>query len=234
MFGPIDVASDLENFSGQAPLFPLPDVAQFPHALLPVHIFEPRYRQMTTAALEGERLIALAQLRPGWETAGESDRPAVFETVCLCRIVAEEKLPDGRFYLILQGLARGRVIAEESTDLPYRVARIELRPDRVLPVSAINRENRRRELLEGLRDLYPRPEIEALFHEIADGSVSLGSICDVVASVLRLPADQAQGILAEEDVDLRSDLVLERLRELRRRRQGRRSQQTFPPGFSEN
>jgi Lon protease-like protein len=233
MSGQIDNPQELENFSGRAPLFPLPDVALFPHVLLPVHIFEPRYRQMTTDALAGDRLIALAQLRPGWETIPERDRPPVFETVCVSQIVAEEKLQDGRFYLILQGMIRGRVVAEEAVDLPYRIVRVELRPDVVPPVSTIRRESRRRELLEGLRDLHPKPEIDALLHEIADGSVPLGSLCDVIASVLRLSSDQAQGILAEEDVDLRSDLVLDRLRELRRKGPGQ-SQPTFPPGFSEN
>ena len=60
----------LQQFSGQAPLFPLPNVVLFPHAVLPLHIFEPRYRQMTADALEGERLIAMSLLAPEGQTTG--------------------------------------------------------------------------------------------------------------------------------------------------------------------
>jgi Lon protease-like protein len=227
-----DLSSELASFSGRAPLFPLPDVAFFPHVLLPLHIFEPRYRQMTADALEGERYIAIACLKPGWETraAGEP----VYDYVCLGRIAAEEKLSDGRYYLILQGVARARVVSEEESGLPYRMARLELRPDRVLPVPMIDRENRRREIVEAFRDLYPRAELDHLLHEAADTSASLGTVCDLVASALRLTPDQTQEILAEEDVDARSDLVLSRLRELRRKAQGPPAPKRFPPGFSEN
>jgi len=54
---------------GTIPVFPLPDLVFFPHATLPLHIFEPRYREMTEDALRGDRLIAMALLKPGWERA---------------------------------------------------------------------------------------------------------------------------------------------------------------------
>jgi len=233
MARPFDLPEQLENFSGLAPLFPLPNVAFFPHVLLPVHIFEPRYRQMTADALDGERYIALARLKPGWEKLPD-DHPPIYETVCLGRITAEEQLADGRYYLILQGLIRARVTAEESVDLPYRVARLELLPDRTPPSPVVNRENRRREIMEAFRDLYPRAELDKLLHEAVDASVSLGLVCDVVASALELSPEQSQEILAEEDVDLRGDLVLARLRELRRKAQGPPRPKRFPPTFSEN
>ncbi|MEM9703157.1 MAG: LON peptidase substrate-binding domain-containing protein, partial [Planctomycetota bacterium] len=60
------------DFSGRCPIFPLPGCVFFPHTLLPLHIFEPRYRAMTRAALgeygDGERLIAMARLREGFDT----------------------------------------------------------------------------------------------------------------------------------------------------------------------
>lgn len=214
-------------------MFPLPDVAFFPHVLLPLHIFEPRYRQMTADALEGERYIAIACLKLGWEKRPAAGEP-IYDYVCLGRIAAEEKLSDGRYYLILQGVARARVVSEEASDLPYRVARLELRPDRFPPVPAIDRENRRREIVEAFRDIYPRAELDHLLHEATDTPVSLGAVCDIVASALRLPAEQTQEILAAEDVEARSDLVLNRLRELRRKAQGPPTPKRFPPGFSQN
>jgi uncharacterized protein len=233
MSGFSDPEPQLETFSGRAPLFPLPDVALFPGLLLPLHIFEPRYRQMTADALAGDRLVAMAQLQPGWEGHSPGD-PPIFQTVCLGHIIAEEQLPDGRFYLVLQGLSRARVLFEEQTALPYRVARLELRPERALPHATIDRENRQREILEALRDLHPRLKLERLLHEASDLPSSLGLVCDVVASVLKLPAAETQEILAEEDVDLRSDLVLAKLRELRRKSHADAPRSTFPPEFSSN
>ena len=57
----------LRNFTGHVPLFPLPDAVLFPNALLPLMIFEPRYRQMVTDALAGDGLIAMPLPKPGWE-----------------------------------------------------------------------------------------------------------------------------------------------------------------------
>ncbi len=221
------------DFAGRAPLFPLPNLAFFPHGLLPLHVFEPRYRRMTADALEGHRYIAMAQLRPEDEGRSDDDRPAIFENVCLGRIIAEEKLPDGRFYLILQGVSRARIIAEEPNDLPYRVARLELRPDRETPDAPIDRDNRRREILETFRDLFPKVDLDKLLHEVLDATVSLGLVCDVVASAMRPSPEQADELLAENDVDLRSDLLLTRLRELRRKGPSMKPP-TFPPGFSAN
>lgn len=233
MVPPPQPSEQLAGFSGRAPIFPLPSVAFFPHVLLPLHIFEPRYRRLTADALAGERFIAMAQLKPGWEKRAD-DTPPIYDHVCLGHITAEEQLADGRYYLVLQGMARARVVMEESVDLPYRVGRLEIRPDRLLPSSVVNRDNRRREIMEAFRDLYPRAELDKLLHESVDAPVSLGLVCDIVASAIKLSPEQTQEILAEEDVDLRSDLVLARLRELRRRAQGPPRAKTFPPGFSEN
>ncbi|HLF93059.1 MAG TPA: LON peptidase substrate-binding domain-containing protein, partial [Planctomycetota bacterium] len=62
------VRFDRGAFSGKVPIFPLHNVVLFPNAFLPLHIFEPRYREMTAGALEGEGLIAMAAFQPGWET----------------------------------------------------------------------------------------------------------------------------------------------------------------------
>ena len=234
MSHPFDLSGQLANFSGRAPLFPLPNVAFFPHVLLPLHVFEPRYRQMTLDALAGDRYIAMAQLRPGWEEAPGAELPAIYTDVCLGRIGAEEQLSDGRFYLVLQGLSRARVVREESSDLPYRTATLELRPDRVLTSSTLDRENRQREILEAFRDLYPRLDLDRILQEALDTTVGLGLMCDVIASALKLPPEQSQQLLAEDDIDLRSDLVLMRLRELRRRARENPKRVTFPPEFSVN
>jgi Lon protease-like protein len=229
-----DPPPELIGFSGRAPLFPLPNVALFPQVLLPLHIFEPRYRQMTADALDGDGFIAMATLKPGWEALAESKQAPIYDDVCLGRITAKEKLADGRYFLVLQGLSRARILAEASSDLPYRVAELELKCDRASTTPVIDRQNRRREIMAAFNDLHPRLQLDKLLHEVVETTTSLGLVCDVVASSLQLPAGQAQEILAEEDIDLRSDLVLARLRELRRKARDTQRPLKFPPEFSEN
>src|SRR5438105_12477392 len=105
-------------------LFPLPNLVLFPGAMQPLHIFEPRYRQMTAHALAGDRLIGMALPLPGWEK-DDAGRPAIHPVACIGRIVAEQRLPDGRFNILLRGLRRMRVIEEVVQTTLYRVARVE-------------------------------------------------------------------------------------------------------------
>ena len=104
------------------PIFPLPGVVLLPGTLLPLHIFEPRYRAMVADALSGEHTIGMAMMRPGWAKAGPT--PAIFPVGGAGRIVASEELPDGRYDIVLEGEFRYRVL-DETPPSPYRIARVE-------------------------------------------------------------------------------------------------------------
>src|SRR5205823_14060123 len=95
----------LADFTGVARLFPLPNLVLFPHVVQPLHIFEPRYKQMMADALATDRLVAPVLLRPGWEDQYE-DRPPIHPVACLGRVVAEQQLPDGRYNLLVRCLSR--------------------------------------------------------------------------------------------------------------------------------
>ena len=105
------------------PLFPLPSVVLFPNVFLPLHIFEPRYREMVADALESDRMIGMVLLRPGWERDYEG-RPPVYPVGCSGVISHVERLPDGRYNMVLRGLERFRII-EEDHALSYRRAAVE-------------------------------------------------------------------------------------------------------------
>jgi Lon protease-like protein len=109
------------------PVFPLPNVVLFPGVPLPLHIFEPRYRAMVADALDDDRRIVMALLRPGWET-GSDDYPPIFAAGCTGVMANVTKLDDGRYNLVLHGLERVRVVAEDHAR-PYRRATIEPMPD---------------------------------------------------------------------------------------------------------
>ncbi|HSL23522.1 MAG TPA: LON peptidase substrate-binding domain-containing protein [Vicinamibacterales bacterium] len=105
------------------PIFPLPTAVLFPNVLLPLHIFEPRYRQMLADALAGDRVIGMALLRAGWEDRYEGN-PPVYAVGCAGVITHVEPLPDGRSNIVLRGLSKFR-IQEEDGRKPYRLATVE-------------------------------------------------------------------------------------------------------------
>jgi Lon protease-like protein len=108
------------------PVFPLPGVVHFPHTVIPIHIFELRYRTMVREALSGERLIAMAMLKPGWERDYHGS-PEFFELGCLARFEEVEWLPNDCYDLKLRGLARVR-FERVVREYPYRAAAVKLMP----------------------------------------------------------------------------------------------------------
>jgi len=136
------------------PLFPLPNVVLFPGVPLPLHIFEPRYRAMIADALDGDRLIGMALLKPGFEADYEG-RPPIFPIGCRGVIIHSTKLDDGRYNVVLNGLERVRVI-EENHELAYRRAVVELLPDP--PLEAAD-QDAMRELRRRLEEFAGIPQL---------------------------------------------------------------------------
>ena len=126
--GPSD--AELAVALARLPMFPLPGVVLLPHALLPLHIFEERYRAMTRDILKGPRLLAVSLIAPGEaETTG---RPAVRRVAGVGEVMMAHELLDGRFNLVVRGRARIRIDEELPTKRPYREVAATLLPD--LPI----------------------------------------------------------------------------------------------------
>ena len=94
-----------EDFSGIVRLFPLPNFVLFPGAIQPFHVFEDRYRDLLEDALQGDQLIAMAILQPGWEPNYEG-RPPLVATACLGRVISHTRLENGRYNILLLGVQR--------------------------------------------------------------------------------------------------------------------------------
>jgi Lon protease-like protein len=109
------------------PLFPLPNVVFFPKTFLPLHIFEPRYREMLADAQAGPRCIGMVLLKDGWERDYYGN-PPIFDVGCIGRLAGVEPLPDGRSNILLHGLFRFEV-RDQLCDKSYRQARVSLKPD---------------------------------------------------------------------------------------------------------
>jgi uncharacterized protein len=116
---------------GRIPLFPLPTIVLFPKIYLPLHIFEPRYRQMVADAHTMGSCIGMALFKEGWEE-NYYGNPAIYTLGCVGRVVCTQNLPDGRSNIVLQGICRYKILEETCDRTPYRQARIMPVPEEIL------------------------------------------------------------------------------------------------------
>lgn len=126
--GPVESGEDrVEQALAALPIFPLPGTVFFPHTLLPLHVFEPRYRQMTQQVIDGHGHLAVVLVDP----RNTTQKPTACAAVAgLGRLVHHEKLPDGRFHILLQGVGRVAFDDELPADgLLYRRTKAHLLVD---------------------------------------------------------------------------------------------------------
>jgi uncharacterized protein len=109
------------------PLFPLGTVL-LPGTSLPLHVFEPRYRQMTVDLLAGDRTFGVVAIRQGWEV-GTENVAALHAVGCTALLTEARRLPDGRFDLDTRGVRRFRLGEVDAESAPYLIAEVEWLPD---------------------------------------------------------------------------------------------------------
>ncbi len=206
------------DLPSRLPIFPLPNVVLFPGVPLPLHVFEPRYRQMTTDAIEGAGLIGMSLIRPG-ESPMQSRAP-VFDVGCAGRMTRVSALPDGRYAFVLVGLRRFRIARELDVERLYRVIEPEwlpepdlaaLEPDEQTALEGAA-EHLRLQMLELARLAVP-DQVESLRQQMArldplqlSAQLAFGLDCGVV---------EKQGLLESEPGPARVELLI-RLVEMRR------------------
>lgn len=180
------------------PLFPLPAVVLLPRAVLPLHIFEERYRRMTTAALAGDKRIAMAQpkLRGAFADDGRSPLDAA---VCVGTIVAQERLADGRYNFLLRGDGRARIVRELEEDLPYRLAEVETLVEPSVLEIDLERDRRRLRSLFAAGGRLAASPAAGKFHELLDSLVPTPAVADLLAFHLLDDVVAKQQLLAETD-----------------------------------
>lgn len=199
------------DLDGPVPLFPLPNVVLFPRAVLPLHIFEERYKAMTADAIEGSRRVAMALLRPGWER-DYCGKPAIEPVVCVGRIISAERLPDGKYNFLLQGVARARVAREVPHD-SYRVARLV--PLEEIRAMEIDVEPERRRLAQLFTDgPFSTLSLACQFKKLLAGPLPTPDVADVLAFSFIEDVRLKQSLLAEADVRVRIARTIEGLEKL--------------------
>jgi Lon protease-like protein len=205
-----------EDFSGHARLFPLPDLVLFPHVVQPLRVFEPRYVALLEDALQGDKLITMALLQPGWEGRYEDD-PPIHPVVCVGRVMLPSRLTDGTYNLLLGGVARGRIRREQARERLYREAEVELLADQEDAESDEAADVLKVRLLRAFWQFHPDlladdPSIEQL---LQDDEVPLGMLADVMAFAAPLELLGKQQLLAEPSVTRRVERLIEQLGQLR-------------------
>ncbi len=184
---------DLTAFSGRLPLFPLPNVVHFPNVVLPLHVFEPRYKAMVADAIEGDRLVGMVLLRPGYE-ADYDGCPPIHEVACLGKIVEDKRLADGRFNIMLLGAARARILREVSQS-PYRVAEVELIDE--VPFEDEEEETAKRlQLRDAACRFFSRsPGVQEKVKGLFDLRLPLGATADLLAAAAPIDLEEKQILL---------------------------------------
>lgn len=210
------------NFARPMPVFPLDGVVLFPHAVVPLHIFEPRYRQMVSDALDESGQIAMGVFEGERWREEYHGRPPVRPCVCVGHIAQHETLPDGRYNILVQGVCRARISEEipPDEDRLYRQAmlapigvgeeepalgtRERLRELLLLPPLARFVDPQGHSLTQGLADLLLREE----------EAVPTPVVADLVAHLLVKEPRLRYTLLSEPEASERMSLVEAELQHL--------------------
>jgi Lon protease-like protein len=183
----------------EAPVMVLPEAVLFPGAVMPLHIFEPRYRAMLEWALEHDRMFCVAMMKPGIREAVTEDQ--FFHTVGAGLVSASVTRNDGTSNLMLQGIARVRITGFSRRE-PFRIARID-------PLPSVGGDTREAvELARNLRERCATIQVNASplpasFLKILAKLEEPGALADAVAQALVADAMERQELLEEDDALLR-------------------------------
>ena len=184
------------------PIFPLPNVVLFPSVFLPLHIFEPRYRQMLVDALSGDRIIGMVLLKDVLDPGEEA--PPVYDIGCAGLISHAEGLPDGRSNIILRGIERFRIVIEVG-GRAYRRAQVAPLPE--------TDSDRIRDELHRLRTrldpLLAGQFDNAGWRRMIPADMGDGDLVNTLAQHLDLEPVERQALLEQDDVAGRARALID-------------------------
>jgi Lon protease-like protein len=203
-----EIEAAMQGFPRRVPVFPLSGVVLFPGAVLPLHVFEDRYKEMLEDVLEGDRLICMALLKH-CSREEYTDAPPFHETVCIGRVIHRDRLSDGRSNIALLGISAGRASGTQR-DKSYPTAEIELLDDEfdAEPGHEAKLQTAFDKTVPGEGEL---SGLRAQLSQYLAGehiSAALVNTCALTASLL--PLDKLQ-LLEERSVSRRLDLLLDYL-----------------------
>jgi Lon protease-like protein len=197
-------------------IFPLPDAVLLPGSVLPLHVFEQRYRDMMGDVLDGDPVLAIARLRPGYEHDYQG-RPPVFATAGVGRVVSHDLLEDGRYNILVQGLGRVRIENELPPQESYRRVRARLLTDDTSrrPDEVIATHTQLLALCERVADSLG--DTGEQLRELLQTTDTPAECADVIGAALLTSPDARQDLLEALDPADRLDAVVQHVARLARK-----------------
>jgi Lon protease-like protein len=194
------------------PLFPLPSLVFFPGTRVPLHVFEPRYKQLISDALAAEQRFGIVLLKPGFEP-NYYGAPPLFEHGTMAQIEQSVQLDEGKYNILVRGVVRFRIV-EMTAEQPYRIARVVASPEREPdPMEAWAQRQWLTELSQRFLEFMPG---DGEVPELA--SATLESLSNALVMSLNLDATEKQKLLELDQIITRAnrvgDLLAERLQTL--------------------
>jgi Lon protease-like protein len=183
------------------PLFPLPNLVFFPETRLPLHVFEPRYRQLVSDVVSADKRFGIVLLRPGWE-ADYFGTPATHLTGTVGEIEHIASLDDGKYNILVRGQVRFRIVGEVHKE-PYRTARVVAQPQAERSANDAYAQRTwlaelARQYLKHLPEQDGVPEIE---------TVGLEALTNALIMSLNLDTEEKQRLLENDDLISRAETI---------------------------
>ena len=196
-----NVPSDLPE---TLPIFPLAGALLLPRADLPLNIFEPRYLEMMSDAMSGERMVGMIQ--PTEESSNE-EKPRLMKVGCAGRITSYTETPDGRMMVTLTGVSRFSVAREIKVTTPYRQVKASFKPfavDLVMDKGAS--EVNRPALMAAFKDYLNANNMSADWTEINAASTEI--LVNTLSLLAPYPANEKQALLEAPDLKTRAEVLV--------------------------
>ncbi|HRP62808.1 MAG TPA: LON peptidase substrate-binding domain-containing protein [Phycisphaerales bacterium] len=204
------------NFGKPFPLFPLPEAVLLPHAILPLHVFEPRYRRMVNDSLDQAGQIAMATFASRKWSGPAGEMPPLRPAVCIGQIVQHEALQDGRHNILLHGVCRARIVTLCDDDEKRGYHRAELapleRPQENQPALTQLRQELRC-MLAGPR-LSRMRSVDTIREWFDREDIPTQALIELIGFTLVKNNELKYRLLAEGDPRRRADLIKQELRGL--------------------
>lgn len=185
------------------PIFPLSNVVLFPRLATPLHLFEPRYRQLARDVLAGERRIGMVVVRPEFNDEMPGD-PSIFPIGCAGVVTESQRLPDGRYNIVLQGEHRFRVVSEEPRDRKrlYRIAHVQPLEEHYDDSQRERVARLRTSITESLSVLLreSRPERADFLRAELLARIDDATLVNLLCNGLALPVEDKQALLEADSI----------------------------------
>jgi uncharacterized protein len=203
--GPLERYRTAHDLPPRLAIFPLAGALLLPRTKLPLNIFEPRYLAMVQDAMASSRIIGMVQ--PVDDGAEGDDAPAVQSIGCAGRITSYAETDDGRLLIVLTGIARFQIVAENETSGPYREVEADFTPFAGDLIAGLGEADvDRRVLIETLRIYLEARKLVADWDEVEAASTE--ALVNSLSALSPYPAGDKQALLEAVDLKARADMLI--------------------------